>query len=103
MFLQGEKKTLSSFLDKAPVLMIWGMSTCAAFRGYLAENKYIYSSYGEENKLYELIKGKITILHMIGPEPHPTWPYANFDKGFIRINLWSTIKLVCLSFSRVSF
>lgn len=77
--------------------MIWGMPTCAAFRGYLAENRYAGAAYGEENNLYELLRGKITILHIISSEPHPTWPYTNFDKGTIRINLWSTIKLVCFS------
>lgn len=74
------------------MVLIWGMATCPAFRGYVAENRFLGSSYSEENSLKEVLGDNVEVLHIVSSEPHPTWPYANFDTGNIRINLWSTIR-----------
>ena len=42
---------------------------------------FLGSSYEEENILVETQKDKATFVHIIGPEPHPIWPYSNFDSG----------------------
>jgi len=38
----------------------------------------------------DLQKDNAIFLHLIGPEPHPLWPYANFDSGSMKMNFWST-------------
>ena len=50
------------------------------------------SSYLEEFEFVENAKDVVTLVHLIGPEPHPIWPDSNFDSGSIRMNLWSTIR-----------
>lgn len=70
------------------------MPTCPAFRGYMGDKRFVGASYIEENSLAEKLSGKVTVLHIISSEPHPTWPFANFDTGNIRVNLWSTIKYI---------
>jgi hypothetical protein len=87
----GEMVTLSELLKVRAVLLIWGHYTCPAFQGYKSDTTFIGSSYEEEKDLLDDVKDKITLVHLIGPEPHPIWPYANFDSGTIRMNYWSTI------------
>jgi hypothetical protein len=79
-------------LKDKPVVMIWGMYTCPAFHGYQGDLVFPGAVYGEENKLIAKFSSKFHFIHMIGPEPHPIWPYANFDLGTVRMNFWSTLK-----------
>lgn len=71
--------------------MIWGQYTCPAWQGYRSDTTFIGSSYTDEYNLVETFKNKVQVLHLVGPEPHPYWPYANFDSGLLKMNLWSTI------------
>jgi len=87
----GEMVTLSELLEKKAVLLIWGHYTCPAFQGYKSDTTFIGSSWEEEKSLLDDVTDKITLLHLIGPEPHPIWPYTNFDSGTIKMNYWSTI------------
>lgn len=34
----------------------------------------------------------VHFLHMVGPEPHPLFPYANFDSGLVKMNYWSNYR-----------
>lgn len=108
-----------------------GHYTCPAFQGYNSDTMFIGtkifsihsylvcfqiyinfhvsliilsltgSSYEEENLLIETQKDKVIFVHIIGPEPHPLWPYSNFDSGKIltfrdclkRINFTNTLYL----------
>jgi hypothetical protein len=83
--------TLSELLEKKAVLLIWGHYTCPAFQGYKSDTTFIGSSWEEEKSLLDDVSDKITLVHLIGPEPHPIWPYTNFDSGTIKMNYWSTI------------
>ena len=85
----GELVSLSKVLADSPVLLLWGMATCPAFRGL--DGRFVGSSFTEENALANKLRGKVQILHIISSEPHPMWPYANYDTGNLRVNLWSTI------------
>lgn len=87
----GDMITLSKLLEDKAVLLIWGHTTCPAFQGYKSDTMFIGSSYKEEKELLEEVKDKVTLVHLIGPEPHPLWPYANFDSGSLKMNFWSTI------------
>ena len=90
--VNGRSINLAEMLVDKAVLLIWGHWTCPAFQGLHSDTTFMYSSYNEENYLVETYGQHLTILHFIGPEPHPAWPYANFDSGTLRMNLWSTIK-----------
>lgn len=87
--ITGEDVTLSDLLKDKAVLMIWGHYTCPAFQGFNSDSKFVGSSYDEEKTLLDAVKDKVTLVHLIGPEPHPMWPYANFDSGTVRMNYWS--------------
>ena len=87
----GEMVTLSKLLEDKAVLLLWGHYTCPAFQGYKSDTTFTGSSYQDEKDLLDEVKDKITLVHLVGPEPHPLWPYANFDSGTIRMNFWSTI------------
>lgn len=90
--VSGELINLGTMLKEKSVLLMWGHWTCPAFQGFHSDTTFTYSSYNEENYLVQNYGQHLTILHFIGPEPHPAWPYANFDSGTLRMNLWSTIK-----------
>lgn len=70
--------------------MIWGHYTCPAFQGLNSDSMFLYSSYGNESALVDEVHSKVQVLHMVSVEPHPIWPYTNFDSGMIKMNLWST-------------
>lgn len=93
--------TLSDLLKTRPVLMIWGHYTCPAFQGYKSDTMFLHSSYQEEYDLVEAYQDKVFFLHMVGPEPHPIWPFANFDSGSIKLNYWSVIGSVEARYSSV--
>lgn len=83
--------SLSSLLSrKKPVVLIWGMYTCPAFQG-LPSDSFPRCSYADEYGLVELYSERATFVHLVGPEPHPATPEANFDSGTVRMNYWSTI------------
>ena len=89
----GQSINLGQLLTQKAVLLLWGHWTCPAFQGFHSDTTFTGSSYNDENDLMELYGSKyITIVHLIGPEPHPIWPYTNFDSGTLRMNYWSTIK-----------
>jgi hypothetical protein len=90
--IEGKSVTLSTLLENKPVVLLWGHYTCPAFQGLHADTMFIGSSYEEEYKLIEAIGHKVTVVHLVGPEPHPIWPYANFDSGSLKMNYWSTIR-----------
>ena len=90
--VRGQSINLGDMLKDKAVLLMWGHWTCPAFQGFHSDTTFMYSSYNEENYLVQTYGQYLTILHFIGPEPHPAWPYANFDSGTLRMNLWSTIK-----------
>lgn len=81
---------MSTLLKSKAVLMIWGHYTCPAFQGLNSDTMFLYSSYGNESALVDAVYDKVTVLHMVSVEPHPIWPYTNFDSGMIKMNLWST-------------
>lgn len=89
---EGKYVSLGDLIAENPVVLIWGHYTCPAFQGLNSDTMFIGSSYEEEYKMIDAFKSKVTFVHMIGPEPHPIWPYANFDSGTLRMNYWSTIK-----------
>ena len=88
----GTTVTLSSLLQDRPVVLLWGQYTCPAFQGLNSDSMFIGSSYEEENALIDEYSEQLHVVHIVGPEPHPLWPYANFDSGSIKMNHWSTIK-----------
>ena len=89
----GQSINLEQLLSQKAVLLLWGHWTCPAFQGFHSDTTFSGSSYNDENDLMELYGSKyITIVHLIGPEPHPLWPSTNFDSGTLRMNYWSTIK-----------
>lgn len=89
----GQSINLGEILTQKNVLMLWGQWTCPAFQGFHSDTTFTGSSYNDENELMELYGDKyLTVVHLIGPEPHPIWPYTNFDSGTLRMNYWSTIK-----------
>ena len=92
--VSGQSINLGELLTQKPaVLLLWGQWTCPAFQGFHSDATFTGSSYHDENDLIELYDNKyLTIVHLIGPEPHPIWPYTNFDSGTLRMNYWSTIK-----------
>lgn len=83
--------TLSDLLEHKPVVLLWGHYTCPAFQGFNSDTMFIGSSYEEENLLVVSESDKVTVVHIVGPEPHPIWPYANFDSGSLKLNYWSSI------------
>lgn len=87
----GELVTLSDLLKEKAVVLIWGHYTCPAFQGLNSDTLFIGSSYSDEYDLIDSVGDTVTVVHLVGPEPHPLWPYANFDSGAIKMNLWSTI------------
>ena len=93
-----------------------GHYTCPAFQGLNSDTMFIGSSYENEKEFIDSVGDKVQVIHLIGPEPHPLWPYTNFDSGIIfylfiylfytrfsllilsftnsgsmKMNLWSTI------------
>ena len=89
----GQSINLGDLLTQKAVLLLWGHWTCPAFQGFHSDATFTGSSYHDENDLIELYDNKyLTIVHLIGPEPHPIWPFTNFDSGTLRMNYWSTIK-----------
>ena len=50
---------------------------------------FIGSSYGNETEFIDTVGDKVQVIHLIGPEPHPLWPYTNFDSGNILIDLFT--------------
>lgn len=34
----------------------------------------------------------VTVLHLVGPEPHPAGPDTNLDSGKLLMNYWSTAR-----------
>ncbi len=42
---------------------------------------FIGSSYENEIEFIDTVGDKVQVIHLIGPEPHPLWPYTNFDSG----------------------
>lgn len=86
----GNKYKLSELLTEKPVLLVMGMVTCPAFRG-LEDSKFPYSSHRDEYSFTEKAYKYMTVVHIVGPEPHPMWPHNNFDIGTQRMNYWSTI------------
>lgn len=88
----GERVQLSTLLAKKPVVMIWGHYTCPAFQGLHSDTMFLGSSFEEEKIFVESNSDVVQVLHMIGPEPHPMWPFSNFDSGSIKMNYWSSIK-----------
>ena len=93
----GEMVNLGNLLQEKPVVLIWGHYTCPAWQGLHADTMFIGSSYEEEQLFVDAVKDKVTVVHLIGPEPHPIWPFANFDPGAIKMNMWSTIKYCNIS------
>ena len=57
---------------------------------------FIGSSYENEIEFIDSVGSKVQVIHLIGPEPHPLWPYNNFDSGnlFYMITRWPTHLLV---------
>jgi hypothetical protein len=89
---EGILISLSDLLkDKSGVVLLWGHYTCPAFQGLNSGSMFIGSSYEDEQLFVEQVKDKVTVVHLIGPEPHPLWPYSNFDSGQMKMNMWSTI------------
>jgi hypothetical protein len=83
---------LASLLSKrAAVLVLFGMWTCPAFQGFHADTTFTGSSYVDENALVDAYGDRLAVVHVVGPEPHPVWPFANFDSGTLRMNYWSTL------------
>jgi hypothetical protein len=50
------------------------------------------SSYMDEWELTERYNATVQVVHLVGPEPHPTQPDTNFDSGKMLMNYWSTIR-----------
>lgn len=88
----GELINLATLLSEKPVVLIWGHYTCPAWQGLNSDTMFIGSSFEEEYTFVESVKDKVTVVHLIGPEPHPIWPHANFDSGSLKMNMWSTIR-----------
>lgn len=42
--------------------------------------------------MVETFKDSVTVLHLVGPEPHPITPDTNFDSGKQLMNYWSTVR-----------
>lgn len=60
-----------------------GHYTCPAFQGLNSDTMFIGSSYENEKEFIDSVGDKVQVIHLIGPEPHPLWPYTNFDSGNI--------------------
>ena len=90
--LDGTKHTLSDKLAEKPVLLLWGMWTCPAYQGLGTEKPFDQCSYKDEWDLTETYKDSVSIIHLVGPEPHPTTPDTNFDTGKQLMNYWSTVR-----------
>jgi peroxiredoxin len=94
--LDGNEINLAKLLVKKPVLLVWGMWTCPAFQGLGSESgtndKFSKCSYMDEWNLVEKVSDKVTVVHLVGPEPHPITPDTNFDEGTFRMNYWSTVR-----------
>jgi hypothetical protein len=88
----NEVVNLGSLLEKRAVVLIWGHWTCPAFQGFHSDTTFMGASYDEENTMADQYGDYITVVHLIGPEPHPIWPFTNFDSGALKLNMWSTIK-----------
>lgn len=89
--VDGTLVTLSDLLKEKAVVLIWGHVTCPAFQGFNSDTMFVGSGYEEEKALIDTVGKQVTVVHLIGPEPHPLWPYVNFDSGSIKMNYWSTI------------
>eukprot|EP00903_Cladosiphon_okamuranus_P007159 g6951.t1 len=91
--LEGRPWNLGEALEQAdqPVVMIFGMWTCPAFQGYGTTPPWDMSAYWNERELVEAYKGQATFVHVYGPEPHPSTPGTNFDKGIMWQNYWSVL------------
>jgi hypothetical protein len=88
----GEAINLGTLLEKKAAVLIWGHWTCPAFQGFHSDTTFTGASYDEENIMADQFNDYVTVVHLIGPEPHPVWPYTNFDSGALKLNMWSTIK-----------
>lgn len=89
--VDGTLVTLSDLLKDKAVLIVWGHYTCPAFQGFNSDTMFVGSGYDEEKDLIDTVGKFVTVVHLVGPEPHPLWPYCNFDSGSIKMNYWSTI------------
>ncbi len=90
---KGKEYTLSTLLKSKPVLMIWGHYTCPAYHNYKTdESAFANCGYEYENKLADKYHDRVYFLHLISSEPHPMFPYSNYDHGMIQMNFWSTYK-----------
>eukprot|EP00752_Nemacystus_decipiens_P003695 g3405.t1 len=92
--LQGRPWNLRHTLEQGgqPVVMIFGMWTCPAFQGYGTTPPWDMSSYWDERELVEAYKNKAVFVHIYGPEPHPSTPGTNFDKGIPWQSYWSVLR-----------
>eukprot|EP00616_Rhizochromulina_sp_CCMP1243_P007164 CAMPEP_0118966934 /NCGR_PEP_ID=MMETSP1173-20130426/4375_1 /TAXON_ID=1034831 /ORGANISM="Rhizochromulina marina cf, Strain CCMP1243" /LENGTH=246 /DNA_ID=CAMNT_0006915813 /DNA_START=22 /DNA_END=762 /DNA_ORIENTATION=- len=90
--LAGNEVTLSTLLEDKPVALIWGMWTCPAFQGLRSDYPFDQNSRWEEWDVVEKYKDVVTFLHLVGPEPHPLAPDQNFDKGYVWMESWSTVR-----------
>lgn len=90
--LDGTTHTLSDKISEKPVLLLWGMWTCPAYQGLGTEKPFDQCSYKDEWDLTETYKDSVTVIHLVGPEPHPTTPDTNFDTGKQLMNYWSTVR-----------
>ena len=84
--LDGTTHTLSDKISEKPVLLLWGMWTCPAYQGLGTEKPFDQCSYKDEWDLTETYKDSVTVIHLVGPEPHPTTPDTNFDT-------WKAVKV----------
>lgn len=91
--IDGNLVTLSTLLSEKPVVLIWGMHTCPAFQGLGngGDPPFDQCSYSHETTIVDNWHEKVTFVHLVGPEPHPTVPDVNFDAGKILLNYWSTL------------
>lgn len=84
--------SLSSLLTIGkPVVLVWGMWTCPAFRGLGGTKPMDECSYRHEYDLIETYSDSVIFIHLMGPEPHPITPDVNFDSGKTLMNYWSTV------------
>lgn len=90
--LAGASHTLSDLLAAKPVVLVWGMWTCPAYQGLGQDAPFDQCSYEDEYNFVEANQGKVTVVHLVGPEPHPVAPDSNFDSGKLLMNYWSTAR-----------
>jgi len=91
--IDGSYTTFSDVLVRKPTVLIWGMWTCPAFQG-LGEGTsppFDECSYRDEYDLVDEYGDRVSFVHLVGPEPHPTTPDVNFDSGKQLMNYWSTV------------